>query len=180
MKSKSLGLLFTAIILFGIGCGTSADKDPTTVGSDGKVFEGWAGPPEDTKKKPLEYYYMKRVSRASVKANDKRSGAMMQETCTSSAALTAKADFMRKVIGESLQGAEGVSDGESTGKVVVAEFNGKVKGLNTRECKPLKEKQPEVPGIEWEECECVIFAKVPGGKDAIVAKAQEVEGSRKK
>lgn len=175
MSSSKYAVLLMSLLLFvNLGC-SSTEKDPTTVGEGGKVFEGWAGPPEDPKKKPLEYYYMKRVNRASPKAVERRSGAMMQETCTSGAALTAKADFMRKMIGETLTGAEGVSDGESTGKVVVAEFNGKVKGINTRECRPLKQVQPEAPGIEWEECECVMFARVPGGKDAIVAKAQEVE-----
>ncbi|MBW9230815.1 lipoprotein LipL21, partial [Leptospira interrogans] len=32
----------------------------------------------------------------------------------------------------------------------------------------------DVSKDNWEECQCVIYAKFPGGKDALVAKAQEV------
>lgn len=56
----------------------------------------------------------------------------MQSTCIDAATTQAKGDLIGKMIGESIEGASGVSDGESTGKVVVREFSGKLQGVSTK------------------------------------------------
>lgn len=171
-KSKAV-LLFTMLIVAVSGCGTG-DKEAHSVGEGGKQFEGWHGHPEDVNKRPFEFYYMKSVGKASPKAMEKRSGAMMQSTCTDAATTKVKGDLIGKLVGESIQGASGVSDGESTGAVVVREFQGKLQGVNVKECKALYKDDPEIPYSGWKECECVVFIKVPGGRDAVIAKAQEL------
>ncbi|MDX1958181.1 MAG: lipoprotein LipL21 [Leptospiraceae bacterium] len=173
MLSKKTMILFLTLILFTINC--PSGKEAHSLDGDVQKFEGWAGPPEEVSKKPFDFFYMKKVARASEKAVNKRSGAMMQSTCVDAATTQAKGDLVGKLVGESLTGASGVSDGESTGAVVVREFNGKLKGVNVKECKPKAVATPDVPGSEYTECECVIFVKIPGGRDAIIAKAQEVE-----
>ncbi|MDX1961458.1 MAG: lipoprotein LipL21 [Leptospiraceae bacterium] len=173
MKLKSLLLVVAVSTAFLVGC---ASDDVTTVGKGAKKLEGWAGPPEDVSKLPHEFFYMKKVARASEKAVDtKRSGAMMKSTCVDAATTQAKGELIGKLVGETLTGASGVSDGESTGAVVVREFNGKLKGVNIKECKGLAMEVPDAPGSEFKECECVIFVKIPGGREAVIAKAQEVE-----
>lgn len=172
-KTKAI-VLFTMLMVAVYGCGSSG-KEAHDVGEGGKQFEGWHGPPEDVNKKPFDFYYMKSVGRASQKAMDKRSGAMMQKTCTDAATTTVKGDLIGKLVGESIQGASGVSDGESTGQVVVREFMGTLQGVNVKECKALYPDDPQVPYSGWKECECVVFVKIPGGRDAVVAKAQSAD-----
>lgn len=173
MSTKNAVIVAYAIaLLFALGC-TSGEKVTELPG--GKEFEGWAGPPDSPTTKPFDHFYMKHTARASVKAVEKKSGAMMQSTCTEAATLQGKGNLMRKMIGETLQGASGVSDGESTGMVLVSEFSGKIKGVSTKACKGLAQPDPQVPYSEYKECECIIFTKIEGGKDAIIARAKEVE-----
>ena len=171
-KIKAI-MLFTILMVAVTGC-NSGDKAHSL--KDGTQFEGWAGPPEDPSKKPHEYFYMKHAARASKKAIDMKSGAMMQSTCTEASALQGKGNLMRKMIGETLQGASGVADGESTGSVLVSEYTGKIKGVSSKECKGLAQADPQIPYSEYKECECVIFSRIEGGKDSIIARAKEIEG----
>jgi hypothetical protein len=174
MFLRKKALLLVSVVLVAVSsCGSS--DDVTDAGKGKEKIEGWAGSPDSPGKKPYDYFYMKKSARASQKAVDKKSGAMMKETCTDAATTSAKGDLIGKMVGESVQGASGVSDGESTGKVVVREFNAKVQGVNTKECKPLMPQDPQIPYAEWKECECVIFVKIDGGREAIVARAKEIE-----
>ena len=172
--SKIIKTLSIAMILaFVLGCSGDAKKDPTTVGKDGYRFEGWAGSPEDPKEKPFDFFYMKSVGRASNKAMEKRSGAMMQKTCTDAAVLSVKGDLIGKLIGESIEGASSLQDGESMGLIVKREFSGQLQGVNVKECKALYPDEASTPYSGWKECECVVFVKIPGGKEAVLAKASK-------
>ncbi|EPG65372.1 lipoprotein LipL21 [Leptospira wolffii] len=165
-------------------CGTNnAQKDATSVGDGGWSFEGWGGPPEqrndgktpkDTN--PKDYYYMKFSSRASTKAVAKKSPAMMQSTCREASRLQGASDVVKKMVGETVESASGVSDGEATASVIVSQSAGVVKGVGVYECKAsgAGSDPSDVSKDNWEECQCVIYAKFPGGRDALVAKAQEV------
>jgi hypothetical protein len=161
-----LALLLSAVL----GC---QKDDVTTVGDGARKFEGWGGSPDAPNKKPFDFFYMKATGRASNKAMEKRSGAMMQTTCTDAAVTGMKGNLIGKLIGEDVVGASGTSDGESTGVVVVREFSGNLRGVNTKECKPLFEDEANTPYSGWKECECVVFVKIPGGKEAVVAKAEK-------
>lgn len=171
--SKSSLLLFTSLLLFAEGCRSyERNLDGYFQGHD--FMEGWAGAPENPKKKPYDYFYMTKRSDSTRIGFKRKAKSSLQESCISSV-LEAKPDFMRKLIGETLTGAEGVSDIESAGKTVLAEYNSKVTDLNAWSCRPLRPAAQKTPGIEWEECECIIYTKVPEGKEAIIKRAQEME-----
>lgn len=172
MSFQKTLILAAAILALTTYCGSG--KDFTTAGDGAKKMEGWAGPPEEINKKPYEYFYMKHVAAAKPDTVTQKNGAKMEATCVEAASLQGKANFLRKMVGESLEGASGVADGESTGFVIVSQYSGKVKGLSVADCKPRGEKG-KFNGSEWGQCECVIWAKVDGGRDAIVASAQDHE-----
>ena len=170
-----------------ISCGVSIDlgqKDATTVGTGGWSFEGWGGPPDqrsdgktpkDTK--PKDWYYMKFPARASAKAVSRKSQAMMQSTCKEGARLQGASDVIKKMIGETIESASGVSDGETTANVIVSESSGLVKGVGVYECKATGpgSDPSDVTKDNWEECQCVIYAKYKGGRDALVGEAVKRE-----
>ena len=181
---KKTILLIVGLSLFFSCAGNDGRRDATTTGDDGWIFEGWGGPPEvrrdgktpkDTK--PADWYYMKFSARASAKAVARKSQAMMQTTCREAARLQVANETIHKMVGEILESASGVSDGESTGQVIVSETKGRVKGVGVYDCKPMGGKVV-VRGKDtwsWEECQCVGYGKFPGGRDALVAHAQEIE-----
>lgn len=172
---KSIVLTIAILTLFTY-CGNS--KDFTTSGKGAKKMEGWAGPPENIELKPYEYFYLKHVAAAKDETVKQKNGAKMEATCVEAATLQGKSNFLRKMVGESIEGASGVADGESTGFVIVSQYTGKVKGMNVRDCKPLAE-AGKFKGSEWGQCECVIWAKVDGGRDSVIAAAQEQEKNKK-
>ncbi|TGK12559.1 lipoprotein LipL21 [Leptospira fluminis] len=180
---KKLIAISLAAVLFSYCGPNTAQKDATSVGDGGWSFEGWGGPPEqrndgktpkDTN--PKDYYYMKFSSRASAKAVAKKSPAMMQSTCREASRLQGASDVVKKMVGETVESASGVSDGEATANVIVSQSAGIVKGVGVYECKATGpgSDPKDVSKDNWEECQCVIYAKFPGGRDALVAKAQEV------
>jgi hypothetical protein len=179
---KTLSLL---LISFLITCG-SGDyrKDATSVGEGGWAGEGWGGAPEqradgktprDTL--PRDWYYMKYPARASDKAIAKKDQMMMKSTCREAARMQGAADVVRKMIGETLESASGVSDGQSTGQVIVSQATGVIKGVGVYECLSMGPGTIRNDAMKenWESCECVIYAKYDGGRDALVAKARSLE-----
>ncbi len=181
---KALILFVLLAVIVGCSSTNTGQRDATTTGTGGWIFEGWGGPPEqradgktpkDTS--PRDWFYMKYPARASEKAVAKKSQAMMQSTCREAARLQGAMDTVKKMVGESLEGASGVSDGESTGSVIVSQSAGVVKGVGAYDCKATGpgSDPKDVSKDNWEECQCVIWAKFPGGKDALVTKAKEIE-----
>lgn len=183
---KGLLILLAGLVGFMIACSSTdtGQRDATTTGDGGWIFEGWGGPPEVRADKktpkdtaPKDWYYMKYPARASAKAVAKKSQAMMQSTCREAARLQGANDVVKKLVGESLEGASGVSDGESTGSVIVSQSAGVVKGVGAYDCKAAGpgSDPKDVSKDNWEECQCVIYAKFEGGRDALVAKAKAIE-----
>ena len=183
MKKQIFILLF---LVFVINCSSIdlGQKDATTVGTGGWSFEGWGGPPEQRRDgktpkdtKPRDWYYSKFSARASQKAVSRKSQSMMQSTCREAARLQGAADVVKKMVGETLETASGVSDGESTGNVIVSESAGLVKGVGVYECKAIGPGSDplDVTKDNWEECQCVIYSKYKGGRDALIGEAKKVE-----
>ena len=176
-------ILIFIIMLF-IGC-QSDDfrKNATTVGEGGWAGEGWGGPPEQRSDgktprdiSPRDWYYMKYPARASDKAIAKKDQMMMKSTCREAARLQGAADVVRKMVGETLESASGVSDGQSTGQVIVSQTNGLIQGVGVYECLSMGNGTLRTDAMKenWESCECVIYAKYEGGRDALVAKARSL------
>lgn len=153
----------------------SSGDNITNVGKGEIKIEGWAGPPESPNKKPYDYFYMKKAARANEKAIENKSGAMMEKTCIDAATTSIKDELIGRVIGDIAIGEFNSSDDDSIEQNVIRNFMGKNQSINTKECKPIAQANDDSPFSEWRECECIIFVKVEGGRDTILAKAQETD-----
>lgn len=182
--------------LFFASCGDkySSRRDATSVGEAGWVFEGWACAPDAAaakrgespaeyckgkNKKELDYLYMKFSAAASDKAIASGRLAQMMATCREAARLQVAADGINKVIGEYLERASGVSDGQSTGSVIVSQNQGQIRGIglydccamdnNTGDCVKKSERQ------NWEQCMCVGYMRFSGGQDKFMSAVKEAD-----
>lgn len=189
---KKVLLVLSAVALIAANCGGGdARRDATSVGEAGWVFEGWACAPDtaaakrgespadyckgDTSK--FDYLYMKFSAVASEKAIKSGRIASMQSTCRQAAKDQISGDALSKVIGDYIEKASGVSDGQSTGQVIVSQTQGLIKGIGVYDCCSLdndtglcvKKGEPET----WEQCQCVGFMKFPGGQKAFESAARE-------
>ncbi len=177
-------LLAAAVLVASCASAETGQRDATSVGDGGWAGEGWGGPPEQRADRktprdtmPRDWYYMKYRARASEKAVARKSQAMMNSTCKEAARVQGAADVIRKMVGETIEGASGVSDGESTGQVLVSQLQGTVKGVGVYECRAMGEgsDRSDVSKDNWTECECIIYTKYNGGRDALIGAAQSVE-----
>lgn len=194
MKHFAIGTAVLATAL-ALNCGGGGDsrRDATTVGQEGWVFEGWACAPDAAKAKsglsPAEYcqddsnkdyLYLKFSARASDKAIAARSIAMKQTTCRRAARDLVAGDGLSKIIGDYVEQASGVSDGQSTGQAIVTQSSGKISGIGLYDCCSMSPDtgrcvDPKSGEAEtWEDCQCVGYFKFPGGQKAFEAKVQEV------
>ncbi len=193
MKKTLFVLVAISAIL--VSCGPSdSRRDATTVGKNGWIFEGWACAPDTAAakrgespaeyckgkdKKDLDYLYMKFSARASEKAIKQNSVAMKQSTCREAARLQVSGDALRKVIGEYLEQASGVSDGQSTGSVIVSESKGSISGTGVYDCCSLNNDTGICVGdgeVEtWVECQCVGYMRYAGGQKAFESKAKAAQ-----
>ena len=185
MKINLLSLVTFLTLLISCG-GGDARRDVTTTGPDGWIVEGWGGPPEQrsdgkTPKNttPKEWFYMKFFARASDKAIKQKSPGMMMSTCREAARLQGASDVVKKMVGETLESASGVSDGQSTGLVIVSQSSGIVQGVGVYDCKANGpgNVSGDASKENWEECICVIHARYEGGRDAMVGRAKAIEKS---
>lgn len=190
MKKVFLTLASIALIVSSCG-GKDMRRDATSVGEQGWVFEGWACAPDTAAAKrgespadyckgdssKFDYLYMKFSAVASEKAIKSGRIAQMQATCRQAAKDQIAGDGLSKVIGDYLEKASGVSDGQSTGQVIVSQTQGNIKGIGVYDCCSLdgntglcaKKGEPET----WEQCQCVGYMKFPGGQKAFESAARE-------
>lgn len=191
MKKVILILASTALLLG--SCGKDDHRrDATTVGKDGWVFEGWACAPDaaaakrgespaeyckgDSKK--FDYLYMKFFAAASDKAIASGRIAQKNSTCRQAAKDQISGEGISKILGDYLEKASGVSDGQSTGQVIISQTAGKITGIGVYDCCSLN---PET-GIcaskgekeDWEQCICVGYMKFPGGQAGLSSMAKEL------
>lgn len=194
MKKTLFVLIAVSAVLISCGGPKDSRRDATTVGKNGWIFEGWAcapdtaaakrgeSPAEYCQGKPtkdLDYLYMKFSARASEKAIKQNSVAMKQSTCREAARLQVSGDALRKVIGEYIEQASGVSDGQSTGSVIVSESKGSISGTGVYDCCSLNNdtgicvNEGEVE--TWTECQCVGYMRYTGGQKAFESVAKKAQ-----
>jgi len=187
-----LGVVALSIGLAQCG-GDNARRDATTVGKAGWVFEGWACAPNAALAKqgqspaeyckegvqPFDYIYMKFSAAASQRAIDSGRLAQMMSTCRDAALTQVKGDGLSKIIGDYIEQASGVSDGQSTGVAIVRSSQGLLKGAGVYDCCAIdndtgacvKEGEKE----NWEQCMCVGYMKFPGGQKAFETQAEKAQ-----
>ena len=49
-----------------------------------------------------------------------------------------------------------------------------IREVKVKDCKPIAVPDQSIPLSEYKECQCIAYAQIPGGKDEIVAKANEI------
>lgn len=195
MKKLTVTAVLAIVVSFTFfscgGGGNDGRGDATTVGEHAWVFEGWACAPRGSKEgSPQEYcsdnsvsdndyLYMKVAAAASDRAIASKRIAQMQATCRQAAEDQIKGNGLSKIIGDYLERASGVADGQSTGFAIVTETKGKIKGVGLYNCCSMNPKnglcaEPGEPET-WEQCMCVGYIKFPGGQDAFETRAEELE-----
>ncbi len=60
-------------------------------------------------------------------------------------------------------------------KILIKEYKNKDNEIKAKSCYPIAKPSREEPESEWKECECVFYLYIRGGKDAIIARAIEIE-----
>ncbi|MDH5656558.1 MAG: lipoprotein LipL21 [Spirochaetia bacterium] len=188
-----LSVLSLAFIV--LSCGDNARRDATTVGKDGWIFEGWACAPDTAaamrgespanycrkvNKRNHDYLYLKFSAVASDRAIRSGRVAQMMSTCRDAALTQVKGDGISKILGDYLEQASGVSDGQSTGVAILRQSQGLIKGTGIYDCcaidpqsaKCVKEGEPE----NWEQCMCVGYMRFSGGQKALETAAEKAEG----
>lgn len=189
-------ILALSVIALSIGLaqcgGNDSRRDATTVGEAGWVFEGWACAPDAalakkgqspadycTAEKPKDYLYMKFPAAASQRAIDSGRLAMMMSTCRDAALTQIKGDGLSKIIGDYLEQASGVSDGQSTGVAIVRQSQGLIRGAGVYDCCAIDNDTGACvkPGEKenWEQCMCVGYMKFPGGQKAFETQAEKAQ-----
>lgn len=185
--------LFSMVLYCG-GSGNDARRDATSTGPDGWIFEGWACAPDAAKAllkqspaqycqddKPKDFLYMKFSAAASQNAIDKGMVAMKQSTCRKAAKDQISSDGLAKILGEYLEQASGVKDGQSTGQVIIAQNQGIIRGVSIYNCCSL-DQQTGVCATAgaaetWDQCQCVGVMKYPGGQKGFEAAAEKASSS---
>ncbi len=61
------------------------------------------------------------------------------------------------------------------GYLLWRDYSGKIDKVKGKHCKPLYLDNPEAPGSEWKECECIVYIYIKGGREAIRARAEELD-----
>lgn len=192
MKQLSILTMAAVLGIALIACSGTDDgrRNATSVGSDGWVFEGWSCAPNTNEalkgNSPAEYcdgednnyLYLKFTARASARAIARNSVAMKQSTCRRAARDQVAGDGLSKILGDAIEQASGVVDGESTGHAIIAQSQGLVRGVGIYNCCSLNNRSGKCAKAEeaetWEECQCVGYMKFPGGQDAFESAVEKI------
>lgn len=160
-------LLFIISILLLTSCTVSEKNFPR----EDKKWEGWAGHPDKPGKKPFDYFYVKSIARASQKSIERQSELMVKGTCIEANIILARENLHRQMA----YSITGVCDGECDdyGKIEIKASSNLIKEIKQKECKPIATEESSFKGSSWRECECIFYAHVPGGKDALVKVLKE-------
>jgi hypothetical protein len=193
MKKWSLiGVIVLSVLAMNCGAKNDGRSDATSTGPNGWVFEGWSCAPNQTKALqglspgqycpedgPNDYLYMKfsaAAEQSTIERQDTAAIAMRQSTCRKAAKDQISADGLAKILGEYLEQASGVKNGQSTGQVIIAQNKGLIRGVGVYNCCSLMPSGSCAERGEtetWEACQCVGYLKYPGGQKAFEAAAEK-------
>lgn len=136
-----------------------------------KELFGWAGAPEDINKKPHDYFYTRFYGKVEI-LSTKLNAEDYQNKCIQSATKQAKEEILFVLTDASASGIT-CGDGDINLRKIVKRIKELVQ-IKKLKCKPISYSYYyndfSGNGSEWRDCECFFYAKVPGGRDAIVAR----------
>jgi len=168
-----------------------------------KLLKGWAGSPDNLQSKPFDYYYMKLKGQTSENTSKRKSKDMMEWACIKSATINARIDLSIGIVYESgidecnMCGCFGCAknpDDFSKARLPFVELatcatdyppNPVLSALRSEikekleveysDCKPIVSANRNIQGREWRECECTVYAHIPGGRKAVWQQCIELE-----
>jgi hypothetical protein len=147
-----LAILLASI--FGCAIGNPSNQYAATK----KIQSGWIKS-DQLEKKVSDTFYFK-VS--SYTGSSVISGAKKEFVCKQGALEIGRESLADKIV-------EDLSI-DSNKLATLSEINNTVKDLRVKECRPTAISDPNIPFSEWNSCECMIIAKVDGGKSNLLAK----------
>ena len=166
--NKNIPLLLLVLTI--LSC--SSKPEPITAKNQ---LDGWAGNPDNPNEKPHHFFYGTFLARASQNSIDKKNIRMMQNSCIEANTFQAKSKLLPKLIAISLGSMTTADDSSKTEFEIVKEYKDKNNEIKVKSCYPIAKPSREEPESEWKECECVFYLYIRGGKDAIIARAIEIE-----
>lgn len=124
-----------------------------------KPSSGWIVS-DQSDKKSADTYYFKVNSYADPSIAN---GAKKEFSCKNSALEDGKSTAAQKISENILA--------SSINSLSLNDITISIKEVRAKECRPVAMTDPEVPFSEWSQCECVITAKVEGGKSNLLARS---------
>jgi len=173
-RSEILSVFKLAILLSFLTCADTPNKPIPS-----KELFGWEGAPEDITKKPYDYFYAKFYGKVEI-LSTKLKAEDYQNKCIESATKQAKEEMFLVVVDLSIQVInDGPEPWEHWDLLQLAVKHKKDFSMQLLNCKPIaypfSGMYSRIEGSKWRDCECIFYMKVPGGRDAIVAKSKTFE-----
>ncbi|MBK6606904.1 MAG: hypothetical protein IPG24_15870 [Leptospiraceae bacterium] len=172
IMDKKLILLFL-LFLTTLTCSTKTEKPIPE-----QKLEGWAGNPDNPNEKPFDYFYMRSTGGMPKKGwSGYDSVIAIRYTCIENARNNGERELIRKMLNESLKKFCILCislDMENLKSILFYDYSSRIK-QDIKVCRPLAASELKIPLREGKECECIIYAHIPGGKDGIIARAKEIE-----
>lgn len=164
-------ILLLVIFLTTLTCSAKTEKSIPE-----QRLEGWAGNPDNPNENPQHFFYGTFLARASQNSIKKKNVRMMQNSCIEANTLQAKGNLLNKIISETVMlSSAQPEETEMLKKILIKEYKNKDNEIKAKSCYPVAKPSHEEPDSEWKECECVFYLYIKGGKDAIIARAIEIE-----
>jgi hypothetical protein len=155
-QNKILTLTLASLMVSVFGCTIS---DPSVYQkSVKKPSSGWIVS-DQSDKKLADTYYFKINSYADPSISN---GAKKEFSCKNSALEDGKSNSAQKISEDIIA--------NSINSLSLNDITISIKEVRAKECRPTAVSDPKVPFSEWSQCECVITAKVDGGKSNLLAR----------
>lgn len=166
-----------------------------------EILFGWAGSPDNPLSKPFDYFYTTNSARVSTKAIQSKNVTLLKKKCNKAVAFQGKDSLVRHLMISSFpEGCSSLYCGKYYERetriypsnvllVSCASDDGpilpEILGLHRQlmkslkiqhiHCKPIAIADPNIEGSEWKECECTVYAHIPGGRKTIWEQCIELE-----
>lgn len=124
-----------------------------------KPSSGWIVS-DQSDKKSADTYYFKVNSYANPGISN---GAKKEFSCKNSALEDGKANAAQKISEDIIS--------NSINTLSLNDITISIKEIRAKECKATAITDPNVPFSEWSQCECIITAKIDGGKSNLLARS---------
>lgn len=89
-----------------------------------------------------------------------------------------QSDLIGRMCGESINNSMQIKNEKKFDRIgasLVKKYLKEKDNIKVMECRPLYPPNPKLPNSEWKECECILYLHIPGGQEAILKEAEELQ-----